>query len=137
MSTMVKKLGPMPEHIRQAPRISLNAAAGANWPPHHEVLWAAGFWEGEGSAQRGNIKASQGKSSWALDRLQYYFGGTARQESPRRNGYQPYQWWVSGENAREFARQIYPHLSPERQQSLFDKFLKHYRQQYGAFWLDA
>ena len=106
------KLGPMPDYIRNAPhRTDPNAVWRNTWPPIGEVLWAAGFWEGEGSCQKGSVRAQQGHAE-PLERLQYWFGGTVRRYQRR---HWVWQCWVCGENARSFAEKIYPHLSDHRQ----------------------
>ena len=128
----------MTKHILEAPhRRNLNANMPAiSWPPLEEIFWATGFWEGEGSCQRYVVRASQ-EDREPLDRLQYYFRGTVRQDVRRRNGYISHQWSTCGDDARDFAAKIYPRLSRRRQKFLYDRFLKHHRRKHGDFWLEV
>ncbi len=86
-------------------------------PTSWTVAWAAGFWEGEGSAQkhRGTVQVSASqKEKWCLDILRRYFGGSI--DKPNMNVC--FYWRAHGELARGFLRAIYPYLSPRRQQQV-------------------
>ncbi len=84
-----------------------------------ELVWAAGFLEGEGYFQRGKftIGATQVNRE-PLDRLSALFGGTVRQAKAKPDQYkrQPFHLWaVSGrERCLAIAREILPWLSEDR-----------------------
>ncbi len=85
-------------------------------PAREEVIWAAGFWEGEGSLTARGVNATQ-NDAWPLERLQRNFGGSIgpRKSNPDRpNQKQGWQWWICGESARLFIEMIRPYLSPRR-----------------------
>lgn len=89
-----------------------------------EVLWAAGFFEGEGGIGEKAVAVSQ-VNIWPLEKLQGTFGGSINQrklkEGERR---QPiYQWWICGPDGRDFIAAIYPFLSPRRQAQIDEKFM--------------
>lgn len=89
-----------------------------------EVMWAVGFFEGEGHIGKRSLGASQ-VNLWPLERLRRFFGGSIGQEKrdARYNGQALYQWNICGEQGRDFADIIYPHLSPRRQAQIDEKFL--------------
>lgn len=77
------------------------------------IAWAAGIYEGEGTANGAHIGVSQ-KNKALLIVLKNLFGGTI---SPM--GSRPiYQWHISGTRAREFAMTIYRFLTPHRQEQI-------------------
>jgi hypothetical protein len=88
-----------------------------------DIVWAAGFWEGEGSISLRFVTASQ-VNKWPLERLLLMFGGTISvRASSRINQRNCYQWFVCGQDARNFVALIYPYLSPRRQQQINEKFI--------------
>lgn len=94
-------------------------------PVREEVIWAAGFFEGEGSVAQRSLLAGQ-VNRWPLERLVQSFGGKIgdKPRPGRDENQQPcWQWAICGEQARMFAALIYPHLSPRRQQQIDDKFI--------------
>jgi hypothetical protein len=114
--------------------------------PETEVMWAAGFFEGEGSVGKGHLHVHQ-VNLWPLTRLMKTFGGTLvrkprRPANPRQ---QPiYQWVISGPRGRNFVAAIYPHLSPKRQAQIdrwfvtWDKFVTRTEKQKAHFyWMSS
>lgn len=89
-----------------------------------EVMWAAGFFEGEGHIGQRSVGVSQ-VNLWPLERLKKHFGGSIGKEKRenRREARPLYQWNVCGAQGRDFADAIYPHLSPRRQGQIDDKFI--------------
>jgi len=83
----------------------------------HDIVWAAGIFEGEGSCQRsGRGKGTQTlyvpqKDAWVVERLRALFGGRLTQ--PPSVGV--YRWTLTGARARGFLLSIYGLLSPRRQ----------------------
>ena len=85
-----------------------------------EHIWAAGFWEGDGSVYlnymtgypRPRITASENHIG-PINRLQAIFGGNVlRVKTPKGK---PHYRWRGPENARQirgFIRSVYPHLTP-------------------------
>jgi hypothetical protein len=96
-----------------------------------EVLWAAGFFEGEGAISTRSAIVSQ-VNKWPLERLMATFGGNlgkTRRSSNSPNAQMIYQWAICGEECRLFISLIYPHLSPKRQQQIDDKFITEEKRQ--------
>lgn len=99
-------------------------------PTQLEIAWAAGFWEGEGCCTNVSRFAAQGGNSpradaaqatmWPLEKLRVIYGGSIGGAGPGRSGY---SWRVCGERAVVFLTDIYPMVSPRRQQQI-DKALK-------------
>lgn len=83
-------------------------------PTTQDIMWAAGFFEGEGSCSgsAGNAQIAQ-KGRWPLDFMRDRFGGVV---SIRTRGY--YKWFMSGPRSRGFLMTIYPFLSPRRQEQI-------------------
>ncbi len=83
---------------------------------NREILWIAGFWEGDGTcARHGNSEgasASQ-KDRWPLEIMLRYFGGSITSQGPRL-----WQWYVHGARARGFLQTIYGLVSPRRQEQI-------------------
>ena len=81
-----------------------------------DITWAAGIYEGEGSAlvakkQRSASISVPQKDDWLLLRLKRLFGG-----SIYRNANRPCAlWYITGARARGFATTIFSFLSPRRQ----------------------
>ena len=76
--------------------------------------WAAGLYEGEGTAHRTTspaIRVKQ-KDPWILMKLQEMFGGTMRKEV--NCGFEIHTWSIYGPRARRFLHAIMPRLSPWR-----------------------
>lgn len=94
-------------------------------PTKEEVLWAAGFYEGEGSVATRSAIVSQ-VNKWPLERLLLTFGGHIgqRPSSRSRPNSQPiWQWHICGEQGRLFIELIYPHLSPRRREQIDKIFI--------------
>jgi hypothetical protein len=89
-----------------------------------EVMWAAGFYEGEGSLWDRSVKLSQ-VNIWPLLKVQKLFGGSMRLETKRSSINHKPIWvlYISGARGRDFVEAIYPHLSPHRQAQIDDKFI--------------
>lgn len=84
---------------------------------HDDFVWAAGFYEGEGSASNGYVNITQ-KDTWSLTRLRSLFGGNISiQGADGMN-----QWSVSGARGRGFIQSIYGLLSPRRQEQIRKSF---------------
>ena len=108
----------------------------ADTPPStHELTWAAGVYEGEGSCnigicgrgrrngtyQRISVRVAQ-KDSWLCHKLRSHFGGTVRQFTTKANSLKnpdlmrEYNCWdIYGSRALGFLQTIYQFLSPRRQ----------------------
>jgi hypothetical protein len=87
-----------------------------------ELAWAAGIYEGEGTARitGGNgggcsVHVAQ-KDPWILHRFEEIFGGRVRPVKAvyKMRDYPLYAWIVSGARARGFLMTIYSFLSPRR-----------------------
>ncbi len=79
---------------------------------NREILWAAGFFEGDGTTTKRGSTAMVGisqKTIWPLVKMRQHFGGTI---SPQGN---VFQWCISGARARGFLQTIYELVSPRRQ----------------------
>jgi len=83
------------------------------------ILWAAGFYEGEGTVTKGTVKISQ-VNKWPLELMEQTFKGTIF--SPSKEPF-IYIWLVAGPNGRNFIDLIYPYLSPKRQEQINTIFL--------------
>lgn len=95
-------------------------------PTIHDICWAAGIYEGEGSvvwdAKRGaryaNVLIAQ-KDTWLTDRLRALFGGAITVQHQRTAGRPTpiimHYWRLTGARARGFLLTIYQFLSPRRQ----------------------
>lgn len=100
-------------------------------PRESEVMWAAGFWEGEGCVGPRAACASQ-VDLWPLERLVAAFGGriSLDRKATRRPNERPcHQWWVCGEQGRAFVAAIYPHLSPRRKAQIDKTFITEEKRQ--------
>ncbi len=95
-------------------------------PTKEEIAWAAGIYEGEGSAggpgPTPEIRIPQKdhqKDQWVLRRLLQWFGGNiyAKYTEPG-----IHIWRVGGPRARNFINCIWPHLSPRRREQIRRKF---------------
>lgn len=95
-----------------------------------EILWAAGFFEGEGSVGGRHVLVSQ-VNRWPLERLMAIFGGNIGQNPQKgRVTQQPcWQWAICGDQGRMFVELIYPHLSPKRQRQIDEKFVTEEKRQ--------
>lgn len=94
------------------PRGTLGRIRSAPATVHPSVLdiaWAAGIYEGEGSAGYSGISVSQ-SDRWILDRFKELFGGTVSYE----RSIEMHFWRASGARARGFLMTIYGFLSPWR-----------------------
>jgi hypothetical protein len=91
-----------------------------------EIVWAAGLYEGEGSAwrrtrapKRDQVYVEVGqKERWVLDKLKVRFGGSIclRKARPEHNNPNPlWRWSLTARKARGFLMTIYVLLSPHRQ----------------------
>ena len=91
-----------------------------------EILWAAGFFEGEGTVALRSVMVAQ-VDLWPLERLLNTFGGSIGTKPREGKGKrQPcWQWFICGEQGRLFVELIYPHLSPRRRKQIDDKFITH------------
>lgn len=92
--------------------------------PENEVLWIAGFYEGEGSCRVSHAQIAQ-TTLWPLERCRNTFGGAIYQRqypnNPKHS--QRWDWVIGGKEARDFIAAIYPHLSPRRQAQIDAKFM--------------
>lgn len=84
-------------------------------PTSLDIAWAAGIYEGEGSAGYSGISVSQ-SDRWILDRFQTLFGGKVSYEQ----SIEMHFWRASGARARGFLMTIYRFLSPWRQAKAAD-----------------
>lgn len=103
-------------------------------PDSHDIAWAAGIYEGEGSvAHTGRaveVRVSQ-KDGWLLERLLMLFGGSIHPHNARGGyihgrqvmGTGSHQWMLGGGRGRAFLSAIYPWLSPRRKAQI-DKALE-------------
>lgn len=85
----------------------------------HDIIFAAGFYEGDGSCyHRGHsmgVTITQ-KDRGILDWLRSRFGGNVyKQRGPART---LFQWQISGARARGFVQSVYGLLSPRRQHQI-------------------
>lgn len=87
-------------------------------PTRDDVLFFAGFYEGEGSAcghkTGGTIVQVPQKDPEVLYRARSLWGGSIRQPSGR----DVRVWVLTGDRARRFLQAIYPHLSSRRKEQI-------------------
>ncbi len=92
----------------------------------HDLVWAAGFLEGEGSFNGSNVTAVQVQLE-PLERLQKYFGGNIRL-APNSNlqpNQKPYsRWSINGQKARWLMSILYGLMSPKRQEQISTQLAK-------------
>ncbi len=75
--------------------------------------WVVGFLEGEGCfPKNGFVMQATQKDLWPLERIREICGGTVYMND-RRRGYS--MWGLGGNEGRAILREIYPFLSPRRQ----------------------
>ncbi len=86
-------------------------------PSTLDIAWAAGVYEGEGTAGIStSIVSVMQKDLWLCRRLQQLFGGSIRTLEPRRACPNPiHHWQICGGRARGFLWTVYRFLSPRRQ----------------------
>lgn len=95
-------------------------------PTMLDIAWAAGIYEGEGTAgytrvkgrklDRGTQKvAVYQKDSWLIIRFQELFGG-AIGKATTRPGCEIWYWAVYGPRARGFLMSVFHYLSPRRRE---------------------
>ena len=96
-------------------------------PSVADLAWAAGIFEGEGSAGigggSGQMQVTQ-LDTWILYRLQEFLGGSVG--GPYRNDYhsnlghgrQKFVWYATGPRARGIAMTLFTFLSPRRRQQM-------------------
>jgi len=85
-------------------------------PKAEDKAWAAGFYEGEGSVllHRHTFRITiPQKQREPLDRLQSWYGGSIKDPVPSKD---LSVWYLAGQGARNFMTDIYPMLSPRRQE---------------------
>ncbi len=83
-----------------------------------DVVWAAGFLEGEGTfivAYSPRVQAAQA-SLPPLEKIKTLFGGTiAKKKRYKGTHTQAYVWTISGDGAVILMKLIYPYMSSRRQ----------------------
>ena len=87
-------------------------------PTPHDIIWAAGFFEGDGtctSDMRTTYASISQKDRWVLDRMRSLFGGAV---SFSQKEHSTFRWRVSGARARGFLQSIYELESPRRQEQI-------------------
>lgn len=95
-----------------------------------ELAWAAGFYEGEGCCgvhkrrlprhgAKLQIQVVQ-KQRWPLERLVELWGGRIYWRKPVKNWGGVWSWAVWGDKAEIVLRQLYPLVSPRRQDQIDD-----------------
>lgn len=94
-----------------------------------DILWAAGFFEGDGSfGGSGTTASAAQKNRWPLDKLKEVFGGTVnsyelKDANTKGESVWYYRWSLCGPLARSFGVNIYPFVSPRRQEQIRSKIL--------------
>ena len=90
-------------------------------PSIWDIVWAAGIFEGEGSAFP-RIKGKAGiqvsvcqNDPWILYKLRDRFGGTVSNPCKNRKSY---TWWLFGPRAMGFLYTIFTFLSPRRKEQV-------------------
>jgi len=89
-----------------------------------DFIWAAGFFEGEGTAGHAGGKGLTENVSivqvnlWPLERMKALFGGSISTRPPKGRNAKSFSWQVSGARARGFIQSIYGLLSPRRQEQI-------------------
>lgn len=106
-------------------------------PTLRDIVWTAGFYEGEGSCSKYNrrspalygAQAAVGqKNLWPLQWLKARFGGSIGRAHPERVmspfgvPYDNSNWQLCGPRARGFLMTIFPLLSPRRQSQILASF---------------
>lgn len=85
-------------------------------PTLNQIAWAAGVFEGEGSAcwagTTPQVRVTQ-KGIWLLERFQELFGGAIYKTHKN-----CHCWQVNGSRARGFILTIYTYMSPRRKEQL-------------------
>lgn len=84
-------------------------------PAMIQIAWAAGVYEGEGSASHDGIQLAQ-KDRWLCDRLRALFGGSIGHYDDAYGGH--YRWRMTGSRARGFLMTIFAFLSPRRKDQI-------------------
>jgi hypothetical protein len=88
----------------------------------HDIAWAAGIYEGEGSCNKHDgtqVVSVPQKDRWILDRLQAKFGGRIDWKKPCGPiGNGVFRWRLSGVRARGFLQTIFILLSPRRREQI-------------------
>jgi hypothetical protein len=90
-------------------------------PLHEEILWAAGFLEGEGCFQShtNSMRASANQvQKWPLEKLHAWFGGSLRLQKHPDWRSDIWVWIVYGARAQKVMTLVYPHMSPKRQEQI-------------------
>lgn len=95
-------------------------------PSNMDIAWAAGIFEGEGTASRNNTNSNFAivvqKDRWLIDRFRALFGGSVRIVTRKPNasfkGGEYYEWNASGARARGFLMTVYKFLSPRRKEQV-------------------
>ena len=93
-------------------------------PTPHDIIWAAGFFEGDGTCRRLVIGGTEDaricqKNREPLDKLRRLFGGSVVPQVDKRNSeWELWRWVVTGARARGFLMSIYELLSSRRQQQV-------------------
>lgn len=118
--------------LRARPRLAATKS-----PTNLEIAWAAGLYEGEGTAvstagryHNGTAASVSQKDQWVLYRLQELFGGSVRQHPehtfPSQHRAAISTWRLSGQRAHGFLMTIFPFLSPRRKAQILraDHFQK-------------
>jgi hypothetical protein len=87
-------------------------------PTMLDIAWAAGLYEGEGSAtaRTGTVAITQ-NDRWVLERMALLFGGSITAcRTPARK--LTYQWKINGGRGRGFLMTIFTFLSPRRKEGV-------------------
>lgn len=80
-----------------------------------DIAWAAGLFEGEGSASACSRACIVQKDTYILRKLQVLFGGTIRRNG---RGRDVFAWTICGGRARGFLYTIFTFLSPRRREQV-------------------
>ena len=89
-------------------------------PTTRDIIWTAGFYEGEGScaATGGSHHVHIGqKNLWPLQRMQRWYGGALSQRLSARAP-DMHEWNIHGARARGFLLTIFALLSPRRREQI-------------------
>jgi len=89
-------------------------------PTDAEIMWAAGFYEGEGNCSyKSNNKCPSirivQKDPWSLDKLLEIYGGKINIYRQSYSGRTYPMWQIHGARARKFIEDVFDYLSPRRQ----------------------
>lgn len=81
---------------------------------NREILWAAGFYEGDGSCYKGSTERAciSQVNKEPLEFMQHYFGGAIYPHYRGNIKAGAWQWSISGARARGFLQTIYELVSP-------------------------